>query len=145
MLGMKSILMMTCLAAVASYVGNRIWLLALGRRGALLIAPWWEEGCKLLAVSLLPGRPLLAVYGLFGVLELAYDLWQGEEGRGALLGALAVAGHGLAAGAGALVLARTGSLGYTFVTAALTDTACTLLAFERILPTVDAAGSARSQ
>lgn len=91
---MMSLALATLLAATAALLGNRMLFGLKGRWALATLVPLWEEICKGLAVWALPGRPILAIHLLFGLLEFAYSAWRGER----FLGLVGLSVHGLTGG-----------------------------------------------
>lgn len=122
-------------AACAAYVGNRLLLGALGRGAAVSLVPWWEEGCKMLAILLLPAMPILPLHLCFGIVEFIYDIARSRQ-NGLFLGALSFTGHGLFGAVAALLAAQTGSFWWAYLAAAISHTLFSLAVLYLVLPTL---------
>lgn len=123
------------IAASAAYVGNRLLLGALGRGAAVSLVPWWEEGCKMLAVVLLPAMPMLPLHLCFGLVESIYDIARSRQ-NGLFLGALSFTGHGLFGAVAALLATQTGSLWWAYLAAAISHTLYSFAVLYFVLPTL---------
>jgi hypothetical protein len=91
-------------AAIAAFLGNRGLFRMQDRWAVVTLVPWWEEVCKGLAVWALPGRPLLAIHLLFGLLEFGYSAWRGER----FLGLVGLTVHGFVGAVSAWLLSGSG-------------------------------------
>ena len=138
------LLLLTLVAAVTAYLGNRLLYRSLGRQATFLTVPWWEEACKALAIAVLPGWPVLTVHLLFGFLECGYDWWR-TESDGFFLGVLTLSGHGLFGGLAALIVTQFGSLWWAYVMAGLAHMLYNLAVVQLVLPTLGASAYAGSE
>lgn len=120
-------------AALLSYLGNRRLFQLFGESAAVTVVPWWEEGCKAIAVLLLSGAPVLSVHLLFGSMELLYDVLRGRV-EGLYLGLLSLASHGLAGGVAALLAERGSGLFWAYAAAGAAHTLVNVLLVSIILP-----------
>ncbi len=120
-------------AAVMSYIGNRKLFQLFGESAAVTAVPWWEEGCKAVAVALIPGSPVLGVHLLFGSMELLYDLLR-SRAEGLYLGLLSLAAHGLAGGIAALLVGRGSGLFWAYAAAGAAHALLNVLLVSIILP-----------
>jgi len=106
---------MTLLTALTAAGGNQILYRLLGRRAVVVLVPWWEEACKLLAILSLPERPILAVHLLFGALELGHATLRRQR----FLGLISFCIHGLTGGVTAYTAGLTGEMGIALLAAGL--------------------------
>ncbi len=79
------------MAALVSWVGNRLALKIIGTREIVVLAPFIEEAAKT-GAAVLTGSPVTLTHGVFGLTEGIYDAW-GAGWQGLQAGAASLAGH----------------------------------------------------
>jgi len=79
------------LAAMVSWIGNRLALKVMGAREIVLLAPLIEEAAKT-GAAVLTGSPLILTHGAFGLIEGVYDAWNAGL-QGLQAGVTSFAGH----------------------------------------------------
>lgn len=139
---MIRLLLSVLAAAAAAFLGNRLLFRLQDRWAVVTLVPWWEEVCKGLAIWALPGKPVLAIHILFGLLEFGYSTARGER----FLGLLGLSVHGFVGGVSAWLLgggmATVGPfplVGVVLV-AGLLHMAINLLVLGAVLPTLGLPG-----
>lgn len=124
-------------AALLAYMGNWYLFRRFGQGAAVTAVPWWEEACKVAAIALAPGTPVLVVHLLFGLLECAYDVARARSDR-IFLGVLSLSVHGLVGGVASLVAARFDGFWWAYVIAGLLHTFYNLAVLHLVFPTLGA-------
>ena len=99
------------LAALFSYLANKLALRSFGKSGVLMFVPIVEEVSKTLPAFFL-GAPILLTHGVFGLVEAVYDLTRNSSPGPPLFSFF---GHLLFGGATHLVYVGTGVLGFGLV------------------------------
>lgn len=131
-------------AALVSYLGNRKLFAFFGASAAVTVVPWWEEGCKAVAIVLLPGSTILYVHLVFGALELLYDVVR-SRGAALYVGLLSLAVHGLTGGVSAFLWNGGSGLWWAYLASGATHTTVNLLLVSLVLPALRGATVVDSQ
>lgn len=104
------------MAALFSFLTNKLALKSYGRMSVVTLVPLLEEVIKSMT-AYLAGAPLLLTHGVFGLVEAVHDIYA-RKGQSFLPFFLSLGGH-LAFGAiTRFIYVSTGVLGYAILTAA---------------------------
>ncbi|HYG57129.1 MAG TPA: hypothetical protein VD902_03575 [Symbiobacteriaceae bacterium] len=137
MINLVQIVVLTGAAGVLAYVGNTLAFRRMGCRSTLTVVPWWEEGCKFAAITLLPGHPLFTVHMVFGLAEFTHDLWR-DQCDGLFLPLLTLIGHGLFGSLAVLAANTLGHYGWAYPVTAVAHSLFSAAVVFAVLPTLGA-------